>query len=186
VMTDILKVPHALDASASTCLAIVESPKGRRSKFNYDPVTKLFRLHRLLPEGMHFPFDFGFIPSTRAEDGDPMDVMILVDEPSPVGALLPVRLVGVIEAEQQEGKKTIRNDRLLAVTIASHLHAHTRTISDLDEVLVRNICEFWVQKDALEGKAFTILANLGPAEAVKRIEEATLKRNGRRRVRLSA
>src|SRR3954468_19618945 len=89
-------VPHRLDRRTMTARAVVETPKGSRSKFDYDPETGLFALAGLLPEGMSFPMDFGFFPSTKAEDGDPLDVLVLHDEPLPVGATVKVRLIGLI------------------------------------------------------------------------------------------
>jgi hypothetical protein len=87
------------------------TPKGHRRKDDYDRKSGLFGLKTLLPDGMSFPLEFGFIPSTLAEDGDPTDVMILADEPSPVGALLDVRLLGVVQGEEREEDKVERNDR---------------------------------------------------------------------------
>jgi inorganic pyrophosphatase len=75
--------------------------KGSRNKFNYDPETNLFKLGGLLTEGMFFPFDFGFIPSTLGEDGDPLDILVLMDAPAHVGCLLEVRLIGIICAQQR-------------------------------------------------------------------------------------
>src|SRR5215217_8069110 len=108
-MADLISYPNKLDTKARCCLAVIESPKNSRNKFNYDPESNLFKLASLLPEGMSFPFDFGFIPSTRGEDGDPLDVMVLMDEPAHVGCLMEVRLIGVIEADQTEHGKTEKN-----------------------------------------------------------------------------
>src|SRR5438874_791772 len=81
-MADLLSLPHQLDEKKGTCCAIIETPKGKRNKFAYDPDSRLFKLRGLLPEGMMFPFDFGFIPSTLAEDGDPLDLLVLMDAPA--------------------------------------------------------------------------------------------------------
>src|SRR5207248_7258149 len=87
---------------------------------NYDEDYRLFSLGGLLPEGLSFPYDFGFIPSTRSDDGDPLDVMVLMDEPAHVGCLLDVRIIGVIEATQiEDGKQTI-NNRLVGVAYHSY------------------------------------------------------------------
>jgi inorganic pyrophosphatase len=72
-VTKLTKLPHDLDRDALTCRAVIETPKGSRSKFDYDPESGLFLLAGLVPEGMTFPLNFGFIPSTKAEDGDPLD-----------------------------------------------------------------------------------------------------------------
>src|ERR1051326_6594542 len=91
-MPDLSLLPHEFDAKKATCRAIIETPKGCRNKFDYDPVSQLFMLGGLLPAGMMFPFDFGFIPSTRGEDGDPLDILVLMDAPAHVGCLIEVRI----------------------------------------------------------------------------------------------
>src|SRR5919199_1807176 len=98
---------------------IIETPKGSRNKFDYDEELGLFKLGGVLPAGASFPFDFGFLPATRGGDGDPLDVLVLMDEPAFAGCLVTVRLLGVIEAEQTEGDATTRNDRLIAVAATS-------------------------------------------------------------------
>src|SRR6204780_1452133 len=118
-MADLSTLPPQLDAKKGTCRAIIETPKGCRNKFDFDRDSNLFKLGGLLPEGMMFPFDFGFIPSTRGEDGDPLDVMVLMDAPAHVGCLLQIRIIGIIEAKQAQGGKTERNDRLLGVSVHS-------------------------------------------------------------------
>jgi inorganic pyrophosphatase len=95
-MADLSSFPNYLDQKQLHCRAVIETPKNRRNKFDYDPESNLFKLAGLLPEGMMFPFDFGFIPSTLGEDGDPLDVMVIMDEPAHVGCLLDVRIIGVI------------------------------------------------------------------------------------------
>jgi inorganic pyrophosphatase len=84
-MADLSSLSNQLDAKKSTCRAIIETPKGYRNKFDYDPNSNLFMLGGLLPEGMMFPFDFGFIPSTLGEDGDSLDILVLMDAPAHVG-----------------------------------------------------------------------------------------------------
>src|SRR5215210_8005156 len=101
---------------------IIETPKGSRNKYNFDEELGLFKLGGVLPAGAVFPFDFGYVPSTVGGDGDPLDVLVLMDEPAFVGCLVPARLIGVIEAEQTEEGKTTRNDRLIAVTTTSRNH----------------------------------------------------------------
>lgn len=171
-MRDLTMLAHGLDAERGTCLAIIETPKGRRAKYDYDRETGLFRLAKLLPEGMCFPLDFGFVPSTLADDGDPLDVMVLADEACPVGALLEVRLIGVLEAEQTEQGKSVRNDRLLAVPVISHLYARIGTAADLDPTFVRHLSEFWINKARLEGKSFRILGVRGPAQATALVRQS--------------
>src|SRR6476661_7674647 len=109
-MADLSSLPNQLDAKKCVCRAIIETPKGCRNKFDYDPDTHLFVLGGLLPEGMLFPFDFGFIPSTLGEDGDPLDIMVLMDAPAHVGCLIQVRIVGIINADQTEDGRTVSNN----------------------------------------------------------------------------
>src|SRR5579875_2215717 len=104
-MQDISHLPHRLDKNKHECQAIIETPKGRRSKFKFEKDSGLFSLSNILPQGFSFPFDFGFIPSTEAEDGDPLDLIVLMDEAAHVGCLLNVRLIGVIKVLQTENGK---------------------------------------------------------------------------------
>src|SRR5437764_14318801 len=93
---------------------IVETPMGSRNKYAYEPDLGLFQLRKALPQGMVFPFDFGFIPSTQGGDGDPLDVLLLTEEAAYPGCLIRARLLGVIEAEQKGKDKAEKNDRLVA------------------------------------------------------------------------
>ncbi|USQ95249.1 inorganic diphosphatase [Caulobacter sp. RL271] len=156
-MSDLTRLDHRLDLTALTCRAVIETPKGRGGKLAYDPVSGAFELKRMLPDGMSFPLDFGFVPGTRGQDGDPLDILVLGDEPSPVGTQL-ARLIGVIEAEQTEDGKTVRNDRILAVAIVSHLFAKVETVGDLDADFVKNLTAFGENYDALRGVRFKVLA----------------------------
>ena len=172
-MPDLAKLSHHLDAKTGICRAVVETPKGRRSKFDYDRKLRAFRLKSLLPEGMSFPLDFGFIPSTLCDDGDPLDVMVLVDEPSSVGAVLDIRLIGVIEAEEQEKGQTERNDRVLAVSTVSRLYEAIESLDQLPKDFTDNLIDFWVQKDRLEGKEFRPLGVKGAEAAIAIIKSAS-------------
>src|ERR1700744_5115724 len=110
---------------------IIETPAGSRNKFAFDPDQGIFSLKSVLPAGMVFPYDFGFLPQTLAPDGDPIDVLLLMDEPAFPGCAVSARLIGVIEGEQVDGKKRIRNDRLLAVAEANHTYAYLKKLKDL-------------------------------------------------------
>ncbi|HEV7912926.1 MAG TPA: inorganic diphosphatase [Albitalea sp.] len=146
--------------------AVVEASQGSRNKLKYDPELGVFALHKVLPLGCAFPFDFGFVPSTRGDDGDPLDVLLLMDEPVPVGGVVACRLVGVIEAQQtQPGKKPLRNDRLLAVSALSHRHRGCTTLADLGAGLLDEIERFFVFYNAQQGIVFEPLARRGVREA---------------------
>ena len=151
---------------------IIETPKGSRNKYAFDPAEKAFTLKKVLPAGMAFPYDFGFVPSTEAEDGDPIDVLVLMDEPAFAGCLVKCRTIGVIEGEQGNGKKLERNDRLVAVDIENHQWEHIRRIDDLGEQFVKEIEEFFVNYHELSGKEYRILGVKGPGAARKCIDGA--------------
>ena len=166
-MPDLSLLSPQLDAKKSTCRAIIETPKGCRNKFDYDPDSGLFMLGGLLPEGMMFPFDFGFIPSTLGEDGDPLDILVLMDAPAHVGCLIEVRIIGIIQAEQTEDGKTECNDRLLGVAIHSYDHEDLASISDVSKTLLEQLEEFFISYNKQRGKKFKVTGTGGPKKAIK-------------------
>lgn len=149
---------------------IVETPKGCRNKYAFDPINEIFTLKKVLPTGMSFPYDFGFVPQTRADDGDPVDVLILMEESAFPGCMINCRLVGVIEGEQQQDGKKERNDRILAVESGSHMYAQINTVDDIPEKLIDEIGEFFVNYHKLEGHKFRVLAIKGPDQARRLID----------------
>ena len=151
-MADLTQLSNKLDAKKGICRVIIETPKGSRNKFDYDPDAEIFMLGGLLPEGMMFPFDFGFVPSTLGEDGDPLDVMVLMDAPAHVGCLIQVRIIGIIEAEQSEGGETERNDRLLGVAIHSYDHQDLNSIDDVSKTLLDQVEAFFISYNKQRGK----------------------------------
>ncbi|HZU42415.1 MAG TPA: inorganic diphosphatase [Terriglobales bacterium] len=159
---------------------VIETPKGSRNKFKYEPDLGTFTLHTLLPEGMVFPYDFGFIPCTKAEDGDPIDVLLLMDEPVFAGCVVPSRLIGVLEAEQTEkdGEKE-RNDRLLAVSLASREHTHLKTIDEVSGKVLEEIQQFFKNYNQQSGKQYKPVGRKGPKQAMKLVEKSLLK-NGKK------
>src|SRR5882757_3577305 len=165
-MADLSSLSNQLDAKKSTCRAIIETPKGCRNKFDYDSESNLFMLGGLLPEGMMFPFDFGFIPSTLAEDGDPIDIMVLMDAPAHVGCLIDVRIIGLIKAEQSEDGETETNDRLLGVAIHSYDHQDVESINDLNKTLLDQLEEFFISYNKQRGKKFKVTGTGGPKKAI--------------------
>ena len=166
----------AFDPETGELNVIVETPKGHRNKLKYDEKRRLFRLAKVLPAGAVFPFDFGFVPSTKGGDGDPLDVLLLMDEPVTPGCLVFARLVGVIEAEQTEGGKTKRNDRLIAVAIESTTHTGVESLDDVGEPLLEQIEHFFASYHAIEGHTFEPIGRHGPDRAEKLVREATTLR----------
>lgn len=152
-------------------MVVVETPKNTPNKLKFDPDLGTFRLAKVLPVGMAFPYDFGFLPGTLAPDGDPLDVLVLMDAPLYPGCVVPSRLIGVLECEQRERSgKAERNDRLLAVAEASTVHSGTTTITDLTPALLGGIEAFFADYNRLAGKEFRVLRRRGAraAEAAAR------------------
>jgi inorganic pyrophosphatase len=157
---------------ASGCLnVIVETTKGSRMKLEYAPEEGLFELSKVLPRGIVFPFDFGFVPSTLGEDGDPLDVLVLLAESIPAGCKISARLIGVLEAEQTESAQVERNDRLIAVADECSEHDKIGSVKDLDDYLIREIELFFVSYNQLSNKQFKVLNRRGPNRARKLVEE---------------
>lgn len=159
------------DSEEGTLNVIIETPKGCRNKFDYEPQTGSFALKKVLPSGMSFPYDFGFVPSTRAEDGDPLDVLVLMDEPAFPGCRIACRLIGVIEGEEAEDGKTERNDRLVAVAKNGHDHSNIHSLKDVNDHLLDEIEHFFVAYHDLDGKKYTLLGKHGSNRAEKLVRE---------------
>lgn len=155
---------------------IVDTPKGCRNKYKYDEKHDLWRLSKVLPLGASFPFDFGFIPSTRGEDGDPLDALILMDEHAFPGCIVPARLIGVLEAEQTEKGKTVRNDRLVTVIETPYNPPMFHSLQEINSQFLEEIEHFFISYNQMEGRQFKPLGRHGPEKAQKMIEAALLTR----------
>ena len=162
--------PHS-EEDQNAIQVIIETPKGSRNKYAFDPEQKVFQLTKVLPAGMAFPYDFGFVPSTIADDGDPVDVLVLMDEPAFPGCLLRCRAIGIIEGEQGKKKDRERNDRVVAVEQANHSYAHVKHVKDLGKKFVKEHKEFFVNYHELSGKQYRILDVRGPGEAKRRVKD---------------
>jgi inorganic pyrophosphatase len=166
----------AIDHDSGLVNAVVETPRGSRCKYKYDATAGLVRLSKLLPLGATFPYNFGFIPSTRGEDGDPLDILVLTDEPLAVGCVVPVRLVGALEAEQTETDgRTVRNDRLVGVVETPYNPPEVRTLDELGDKRLGEVEHFFAAYNNAEGKHFRPVGRHGPDRAERLIED------GRRR-----
>src|SRR3954463_14459331 len=161
------------DRKRAAYLGIVEAVRGSRNKFKFDPAQQLFIHDGLLPAGASYPFDFGFIPGTKAEDGDPIDVLLLMDEPAFVGAVVPFRMIGAIEAEQRERDgKTVRNDRLLGVACKSETYRDVRELDDLPRALLEQVEHFWIAYNEIKGKRFRVIGRADAKHATKLVGAA--------------
>ena len=174
-MADLNSLPNLLDPKKRTCRAIIETPRGKRNKFDYDPTLDLFVLGGLLPVGMVFPFDFGFVPGTLGGDGDPLDILVLMDAPAHAGCLLDVRIIGVINAQQSEDGEKETNDRLIGVAIHSYDHEQMESIDDLNKSFLSQVEEFFISYNKQRGKKFRVIGTGGPQKAVKLLKAAAGK-----------
>lgn len=176
-MNGIASLP-AYDAETKDLNAVIESPRGCRNKYTFDAAKGLFYLSGILAEGHVFPFDFGFIPGTLGGDGDPLDILLLMDEPAFTGCLVPSRLIGVIEAEQTEKGRTMRNDRLIAVPSNSRTYTYIRSLKDLNKTLVGQMGHFFVSYNDAKGKKFKVLGHFGAQKAAKLVK-SSIDSNGK-------
>jgi inorganic pyrophosphatase len=153
-----------------TINVIIETPKNSLAKYSYDQLFNSYKLKKILPPGLTFPFDFGFIPQTKGEDGDPLDVIVLNEHPTFPGCMIECCIVGAITAVQSKKKKMIRNDRLLAVAILSKLYAHVITTKKIPEDIVHPIQQFFIDYNKLEGKTFKPLKIINQQDAYKLLQ----------------
>ena len=167
---------RAVDEDEELIRVVIETPMGSRNKFAFNAEEKIFELKKVLPTGMAFPYVFGFIPSTLAEDGDPVDVLVLMDEPAFTGCVLKCRVIGIIEGEQGDKKEKVRNDRVVAIEKHNHSFADIKHIDNLGKRFIEELEDFFVNYHELSEEKYRVIGVKGPPQARKRIED------GRRRV----
>ena len=152
-----------------TCVdVVIETPKGSAQKYDYDPESHFFKLKKILPSGMVFPYDFGFIPDTKGEDGDPLDVIVISEFCSFPGIMIKCRIIGGIKAEQSEEKgkkKLIRNDRFLAIPKCSNIFEKIKTAKDLPDNIFKELEQFFIDYNRIEGKEFKAMKKMDAKEA---------------------
>ena len=151
---------------------IVETPAGSRNKFDFDAEQGIFAHKMALPAGMAFPYDFGFLPQTLAPDGDPLDVLLLMDDPVFSGCAVKGRLIGVIKGQQLNGKKKTRNDRLVVVAAETHRYANVKKLRDLPDRWIEEVEEFFVNYHNLQGKKYQLLGTSGATDASRLFRKA--------------
>jgi len=166
--------PHA--AGSHRVRVVIETPKGSRNKYAFNPKLGAFELHKVLPAGMAFPYDFGFVPATVAGDGDPLDVLVLMDEPAFVGCVLTCRLVGIVTGKQKAKRKREENDRLIAVEENNHTFATIKHLDDLGREFVEELEAFFTTYHGLDDETYTVTGTGGPGKALKRLKAALRSR----------
>jgi len=166
-----------MSPSSARVEVVVDTPRGSRNKYKHDEARDLYLLHKVLPAGMAFPFDFGYVPGTRGDDGDALDVLVIGEERTFVGCRIPVRLLGVIRAEQTEKGETIRNDRLIATAETEKIHPEARSLDDLPRGLIDQVELFFSAYNRAEGRTFVPTGRGGPEDAARLVAEGR-RRNG--------
>lgn len=170
-MTNLLKLPTF--AEDGDLHVVVETPRGSRAKLDYDPKLKTFTLSKSLLAGLTYPYDWGFVPGTTCEDGDPLDVMVIHEAATFPGLVLSCKSIGVLQVEQRsKGKKPKRNDRLFVVPRASHAEKDLSDIRDLTSAMREELVKFFIATDELEDKQLKVLGWKGPKAARKTIKQA--------------
>jgi inorganic pyrophosphatase len=144
---------------------VIDTPRGSANKYKYDEQLDIFKISRVLPAGMHFPHDFGSIPATRAEDGDPLDVLVLLESPSFAGCLVTARLIGGLHVEQFEKRRKVRNDRLIAVPETAVNKPAIRSLQQLGRSRLREIEEFFVSYNRIQGLTLRIVSRFNARRA---------------------
>src|SRR5690349_7697958 len=171
VMIDLSKLP--VRDKKGDVYVVVETPRGSAAKLEFDPDLKLFTLSKALILGLTYPYDWGFIPSTKGEDGDPIDALILHDAATAPGLVLKCKVIGVLEVLQhRKGKKRIRNDRLIAVPRDSHREKADKDARDLPKPVRQEIEKFFVATDELENKKLKFIGWKGPKTGERLIDHA--------------
>jgi len=160
------------DSDSGLLNVIMDTPRRSRNKYKFDPKRGVWRLGKVLPLGASFPFDFGFLPGTKGDGGDPIDVLVLMDEPAFVGCVVPARLIGVLEAEQTEEGKTIRNDRLVAVLETPYNPPPFRSLDEVGSQRLAEIEHFFISYNEMEGRQFKPVGRKDPARAQELVEQA--------------
>ena len=178
VANSLTRLP-AFDEATGDVNVVVETPQGSSNKYRYDPSCAALRLGAVLGEGLTFPYDFGFLPSTLGEDGDPLDVLLLADHALPPASIATARLIGVLEIEQRQGRKPWqRNDRFLAVATEARAYRKIHRLADLRPDLLDEIEAFFVHYTGLEGKTLRVVGRRGPRRA-RRLLKAGIKASAR-------
>jgi inorganic pyrophosphatase len=150
----------ARDEESGLVNVVIDTPRGSSNKYKCDERTGLYKISRILPAGMHFPCDFGSVPQTCAEDGDPLDALVLIDSPTFPGCLMTTKVIGALRAQQKEHRRIIRNDRLIAVPVTSVNPPRFRSLRDIEKGWLREIEAFFVSYNRIQGREFRVTARL--------------------------
>jgi inorganic pyrophosphatase len=166
-MTNYLELPIG-ENCPEACNAVIEIPKGGINKYEYDKQLHVFRLDRNLHSPVHYPGDYGFFPSTLAEDGDPQDVLVLVAEPSFAGCVQTVRPIGMMEMLDQG----VPDEKILAVGKNNPRYKDVWNYSEIYPHMLKEITHFFSIYKDLEGKRVEVKGWRDAAYARAKVQEA--------------
>jgi inorganic pyrophosphatase len=147
---------------------VIEIPKGSKNKYELDKETGLLRLDRVLYSAVHYPADYGFIPRTYCDDGDPLDALVLGQEPVYPLTIVEARAIGVMRMRDDKGI----DDKILAVSVRDPAFADYTDKSQLPAHLLREVKRFFQDYKSLEDKQVIVDDLLGPADAIAIINDA--------------
>lgn len=170
-MTNLLKLPTWADKAHVH--AVIETPRGSHVKLEYDPKLHVFTLAKPLMAGLSYPYDWGFIPSTKADDGDPVDVLVVHDAATYPGLVLKCTPIGVLEIVQKTNGKKERNDRIFAVPDRAPFEGDLQDIRHMPRRAIQELEKFFQATNALEAKDLSFRGWRGPAQAIKLIRDAS-------------
>ncbi len=154
---------------------VIETPKGSSEKYAYQEGSGFFLMKKILPAGMVFPYDFGFIPGTQGEDGDPLDVIVLSEFHSFPGVAMQCRLIGGFTARQgKKGKPVEENDRFVVIPVVSTVFRGLTDWKKVPAVMLRELELFFINYNAAEGKVFEPSGYLSASQAAKKIRKQSL------------
>jgi inorganic pyrophosphatase len=156
-----------------TVTVIIETPKGKGLKYDFDPKTGYIFLKKIMPAGLVFPYDFGFVPGTIGEDGDAIDVIVISEVESFPGCAMECRIIGAIKANQQERDgEEMRNDRYVAVPVVSELYASVNELSQFPKEIIAQLEVFFENYNAQAGKKFSVLERTTAKKSMKMLEDS--------------
>jgi inorganic pyrophosphatase len=167
-MTNFLKLPTWADKKH--IYAVIETPRGSTCKLDFDPELRAFMLAKPLMAGLAYPYDWGFVPSTKADDGDPLDVLVIHNAHTYPGVVLRCKPIGVLEVLQKTKEKEERNDRVFAVPDRAPFEGDLQDVRHLPSRATEELEKFFVATNALEDKELKFLGWRGPGHALKLIE----------------
>jgi len=169
-MTNRQKLP-SLDDDGNIHV-VVETPRGARAKLTYDPQLRVFVLSKSLMTGLTYPHDWGFIPSTVAEDGDPVDALVIHDAATFPGLVMKCKAIGVLEIRERSKKRTQRNDRIMAVPLHSHAEGGLRDVRQLSKQVRLELEKFFVATAELQSKTLECVGRRGQKRAMQLIKRS--------------